>query len=327
MLRRPAASPGRLPDFVVVGCFKGGTTSLNHYLARHPQIRMADPKEPRYFVEAHQNGNWHRGEAWYRGHFRTSQRLCGEASPSYSQWPSIGGVMERMAALVPRAKLIYLVREPWSRLGSHYLMEVRTGRSELGLAEHLRARPDLLDASCYGTQMRHFLEFYPRAQVLVLESAELLHDTATALDTICAFLGVDNGIPPEVWRQRYHESAREGHASLWGRRILRSAGYRSLTGRLPARVTYQLRLAVLRLFRGEPPSLELPAEFRATIQERFQAEAALLRSLTGQALPSIEPRPLGALDGRGPASNGSSDACDRPEVGTRPVRTARSPGR
>jgi len=71
---------GRLPNFIIVGATKAGTTSLDFYLSLHPEIQMARPKEPRFFIDAQEPfGRWGRGPDWYRGLFQTGKRLCGEA--------------------------------------------------------------------------------------------------------------------------------------------------------------------------------------------------------------------------------------------------------
>lgn len=125
------ALEGRLPDFIVVGATKAGTTSLDQYLAMHPQIHMARPKEPRFFTVGNPSSNYHRGVAWYRGLFRSERLCCGETSPQYTHWPTRSGVVERMHALVPKCRLIYLVREPWARIRSHYYMNLSTGNTDL----------------------------------------------------------------------------------------------------------------------------------------------------------------------------------------------------
>lgn len=83
---------GRLPDFLVIGVTKAGTTSLDFYLSLHPEIHMARPKEPL--------GRWSRGETWYRGCFVSPKRLSGEASPAYTHAPALSAVAQRAAGLI-----------------------------------------------------------------------------------------------------------------------------------------------------------------------------------------------------------------------------------
>jgi hypothetical protein len=76
---------GRLPDFIVIGAAKAGTTSLHFYPSLHPEIFMSTPKVPRFFADAPEPlGRWHPGEVWYRRLFVTTKRLAGETSPTYA---------------------------------------------------------------------------------------------------------------------------------------------------------------------------------------------------------------------------------------------------
>ncbi len=288
--RRDAA--GRLPDFVVVGCMKGGTTSLDHYLANHPQIAMARPKEPGFFVDSGGGSRWERGEAWYRSHFRTDRLLCGETTPAYSQWPSIPNVLERMSGLIPDARLIYLVREPWARVHSHFEMVVRDGLTTEPFAAMIRHPSKMVDATCYGSQLQRMLEFYPRERILVLESAELARHTERTVATVCAFLGVEARIPAKILRQRYHVGAVQGYPNRISGRLMGSKSIRWLKAHLPPRLFSLVRVCVLHAFPGQPPSLELPADQAQALAERFRDEVALLRALTGQPLPSLDRGPI-----------------------------------
>src|SRR5436190_12136822 len=100
-----------LPHFVVIGAMKAGTTSLWHYLRAHPRVYMPRIKELRYFQKG---GALSRGLAWYEAQFAAAEpgQLAGEASPGYTKYPHQTGVPERMAAVIPDARLVYVVRDP-----------------------------------------------------------------------------------------------------------------------------------------------------------------------------------------------------------------------
>jgi len=89
---------GRLPDFIIVGATKAGTTSLDFYLSLHPEIQMVRPKEPRCFINAPEPvGRRYRGLDWYRSLFVSDKALCGENSATYAAAPSILGVPAQIA--------------------------------------------------------------------------------------------------------------------------------------------------------------------------------------------------------------------------------------
>jgi hypothetical protein len=142
---------GRLPDFLIIGATKTGTTSLDFYLSLHPEIHMARPKEPRFFIDAPEPlGRWGRGLDWYRGLFRSEKRICGEASPTYSNWSAMQGVFERMHSVVPDAKILFVVRERFARLRSSYLMNVRYRGIEDSFADFLQKNNGRLMPRCMG---------------------------------------------------------------------------------------------------------------------------------------------------------------------------------
>src|SRR5437016_1007207 len=109
-----------MPSFIVIGAQKAGTTSLDSYLRTHPQVAMSSVKETNFFVEERA---WGKGRRWYEGLFDAAgtATAVGEASPTYSMFPLFAGVPERMARLLPEARLIYLVRDPIERIRSAYI--------------------------------------------------------------------------------------------------------------------------------------------------------------------------------------------------------------
>lgn len=132
-----------LPDFVIVGTQKGGTTNLYNLLAGHPNVEPASTKEVHFF-----DLNFHRGINWYRSHFPLSARriagrtLTGEASPYYLFHPRAPG---RMASILPRTRLIFMLRNPVDRAYSHYQHRVRKGIETLGFEEAVDAEEKRLD--------------------------------------------------------------------------------------------------------------------------------------------------------------------------------------
>ena len=198
-----------LPDFLIIGAQKAGTTALYAYLREHPQITGPSWKEVSFF-----DRHYARGEAWYRGNFPNTLRarggLVGEASPSYLFHPL---APERVAALVPEAKLVALVRDPVDRAFSHYQHEVALGREPLSFEDALEAEDERLRGEeermaadpayfshawwnytyrargRYAEQLERWLVPFPREQLLVLPSEELLGEPEQAHGRVLEFLG------------------------------------------------------------------------------------------------------------------------------------------
>lgn len=205
-----------LPDMLIIGCQKGGTSSLYNYLSQHPRMFEADVKEVHFF-DGGLDPAWDKyaeGERLYRSYFprteavRAAGGLAFEATPGYMHNPLAPA---RMAAMVPDAKLIALLRDPVERTISNYFHEQRRGREKLPIMEALQAEAAHMDAvraggdykdarwiwkayvtrGLYAEQLERVFEHYPRDRVLILESSEFYGDPKRALAQVLAFIGLD----------------------------------------------------------------------------------------------------------------------------------------
>lgn len=191
--------PSRLPDFIIIGAAKAGTTSLYRYLTRHPNIFMSEPKEPTYFAR---DERFKRGEAWYLSLFQDarSDQLCGEASTNYTNWPLYPDTVTRMAKLAPAVKLIYLMRHPVDRAYSHYIQLIQNIRTDnpdykfdTTFEEHIAADDSVIQSSNYMLQINQYLTRYSRNQMLFLTFEAFIKDPQSSLVQIADFLEIDRG--------------------------------------------------------------------------------------------------------------------------------------
>ncbi len=213
-----------LPNFLIVGTKRGGTTSLWNWLSRHPAVMPMHPavqqiKSPHYF-----DINFDRGPDWYRSHFpaqwtvdRLAQRLgcppgIGEASPYYMFHPQAPA---RISELVPDVKLVILLRDPVKRAYSNYWERLGSGAETLPtFREAIDAEPERLrgeverleaDSSYYSAhhdnhsylargryleQLERIYRYFPEDQVLVLRSEDLYADPRAASTQVQQFLGL-----------------------------------------------------------------------------------------------------------------------------------------
>jgi hypothetical protein len=231
--KRASAEPGlgqqtgALPDFVIVGAQKGGTTSLYHLLSQHPYVRPAARKELHYFSLF-----FDRGVGWYRSCFPALRQengrstVSGEASPYYLFHPH---APRRMMEVVPWVRLIALLRNPVDRAYSHYNHEVttvsrlfRAGVEPLTFREaveleelRLRGERDklvederyvsfnhqhfsYLSRGIYVDQLIHFSKFFSDEQMLVLKSEDFFERTPETLKLVLDFLDLPE-YEPEAW--------------------------------------------------------------------------------------------------------------------------------
>lgn len=187
-----------LPNLIIIGAMKSGTTSLHKYLDLHPQLQMAEKKELNFFTRDH---NWHRGLEWYRSQFPHCTRVAGEASTNYSKFPAFRGVPETMHGVIPHAKIVYIVRDPVDRIVSHYLHNVRAKREQRTLSEALRnpQYSHYVNCSRYFMQLERYLMYYPRSQIKVTTLEDLSGRPRQTMSDLFRFLGVD----PSFWDDRF----------------------------------------------------------------------------------------------------------------------------
>ena len=192
-----------LPDFLIVGAMRGGTNALGHALAEHPELSIA--KGELHFFD--RDDAWRRGAEHYSTCFRLegAQKLCGERTPAYSDTTRPGvspPVQERIAALLPDAKLIWSLRDPVERAWSHHWHEVDRGRSgesfEDALARQARSgerrHPLYLERGLYARQIRAFLALYGRDRMHFVLAESLFARRQETVRGVCRFLGVDPGL-------------------------------------------------------------------------------------------------------------------------------------
>ena len=216
---RLATAPLRcLPNFVVIGCQRSGSSSLYEYLCRHSQILPAARKEVHYFDLRYAEGSWYyrsmfplRFSRAFSGHGKSGGCITGEATPYYLPHPLVA---ERLADLLPDAKLIVIFRNPVDRAFSQYSTMVASGQEQHSFEEAIdleSARVDrevdrmlvepsyyswmhrrysYLSRGHYAEQLNQWLEFFPRESFLFLQSERLFANANQTLARVCEFLGV-----------------------------------------------------------------------------------------------------------------------------------------
>jgi len=187
-----------LPNLIIIGAAKSGTSSLHYYLNLHPQISMSKQKELNFFNE---ELAWKKGIKWYKSNFTGIAKIYGESSPSYTGYPLYKGVAGRMHSVVPGAKLIYIVRDPIERMVSHYLDKVKGGQETKTIARALEdsENTEYLYLSKYFMQLRQYLEYYPKDRILILTAEELKNQRRSTLKKVFRFLDVDDSFYCEAF--------------------------------------------------------------------------------------------------------------------------------
>jgi hypothetical protein len=282
-----------LPNFFVIGAAKAATTSLHAYLGEHPEIHISAVKEPNFFAEPTPGRPFHQGRIArredYEALFETDAPLRGEASPSYALYAWRTGVPERIHALVPEARFIYIVRDPVERAIAHYLQAVGTGHERRGPSEAL-ARAAAMDhpyacGSRYATQLEQYLSYFPLEHFHVIDQADLRENPAEVLREAYGFLGADPEFKATglgVIHNAADHKLRRSRALL----ALRSAPGRRALDRLPVGIREPVVAAGRRMLAKPLVRPEIDADVRERLRELFAPEVERLRALTGKRFPT-----------------------------------------
>jgi hypothetical protein len=279
--RLPAhgAFTGPLPNFIIIGAMKCGTSTLHEQLARQPGIFMSEPKEPNYFSN---DEIYRRGERWYRELFAASAgaMLRGESSTHYTKLPTYPKTVERMRALLPDLKLIYVMRHPVDRLVSHYIHEWSQRVIDAPIERAVEEHDELVEYGCYWKQLQPFIGYYGQGNVLPVFLEHMQREPQTALERVCRFLGY-TGAPKwcdDVARQNV--SAERLRLGPLGRRLFADP------------VLARIRRAIVppawrnaikaRLTMSARP--ELTQDCRARLEARFDQDLAPLGMALGTEL-------------------------------------------
>jgi hypothetical protein len=209
-----------LPDFMVIGAARSGTTTLYEYLQQHPDIIMSTVKEPAFFAV---DEFYNKGIEWYSSLFKNiaGQQLCGEASTYYTVDPYTPIAAKRIYERLPHVKLIYIMRSPIDRLYSHYVWEVCCAQRENNVYDislipldedgffqkpkegwkpwkfatkfekSLEASPGFyINTSQYIKNIKEYLKYFPREALLCLFFEDLKKNPGAILNQIYTFLKV-----------------------------------------------------------------------------------------------------------------------------------------
>jgi hypothetical protein len=293
-----------LPDFLVIGAPKAGTTALHAALARHPALFMSPVKEPKFFLTdgpppargGPGDARTYREHVWRRPDYEAlfegapPGTLRGESTPFY--------LYDRLAhrrirTLIPGAKLIVVLRDPVERAHSNWAHLRSAGLEPIGdflpacAAEDRRVAAGwaafwhYLRLSRYGEQLDHLYTVFPREQVLVLRYRLLVDEPARALDEICRFLGVAQGVITEVPKENVTvhppRSLRHAAASLAMRAAAAAGQY--LPSGLAAAITEPLEPV---LQQGQRQRQPLTWAERQDVLPRLESDIRLLEKVTEQ---------------------------------------------
>jgi hypothetical protein len=292
-----------MPNFLVIGAARSGTTSLHHYMRVHPEIFMSPVKEPNFFAfEGERFDVRHEAPGWrhwsrhstpnpeeYRALFRDvkAEKAIGEASPSYMRSP---GAAERIRRALPDARLIAILRDPAERAYANYMGRLRDGTERTpdphdAIMDALGGRgPDwrrevYIDLGLYHERLRPFYERFDRDRIRVVLFDDFVRDRHGVLRELFSFLGVDPAFEPDT-SIVYNSSGRIVNP------LLRFAWTHSnvLRARVQPWLPRPVREAGWALIQRNLSRPPLPPDLRAALVERYRADILELERLLDRDL-------------------------------------------
>ena len=177
-----------LPSFLIIGAMKSGTTSLHTYLSSHPRVFMSELKELDYFNTPERTLDWYLAQ-FAPAEGRSDLIAVGESSPNYTKFGASPGVPQRIHALIPDVKMVYIMRDPIARIRSHYRHLAREGSVHRSLDYLVRRHEGFVHTSSYAAQLEKYFEVFNRDQILLLMMEEL-EDGGSGLAKVHDFLGL-----------------------------------------------------------------------------------------------------------------------------------------
>jgi hypothetical protein len=287
------------PNFFIVGAAKSGTTSMWRYLKQHPEVFMPDgkiKKEPAYFSEL----AGYESQDRYYSLFENAQEqhvAVGEASTAYLSDPSSP---ERIAAEIPDARIIIMLRNPVDRAYSLYNWMTQEGYEYASSFEHALELEEkrvedehfkhenpqyyynylYFRSGLYSEQVKRYSDKFDEEDILVLIFEEFVLDTASAYRGACRFLGVDPSFTPDL---KVHNESRDVFYPPLQYLIRRLSG---LFNRLAGRTTVEKdrRDALLNVGLSAQPPPDLQTSLRAELREAYRNDVQRLESLIGRDL-------------------------------------------
>jgi hypothetical protein len=215
------------PSVFIIGASKAGTTFLHTCLVQHPSISDVGIKEPFFFSDP----NYLHRLQWYKDIYADCDcdKLSIDSSPTYSEVLFFKNVPSRIYAWNNDCKIIYVVREPFSRIASVWRQNLNTGhhlspkyygfKMSKDFKTALYNYPSLLDATRYWSNLKVYLKFFPHESIKVVLFEDLISEPHECLSDIFKFLCIDNKFEVHTEKAVQNNGSGKAIANPWISRI------------------------------------------------------------------------------------------------------------
>lgn len=282
----------RLPDFIIIGAAKSGTTSFVRYLDQHPDVCFSKPKEPGFFYWPRINN---KGLTHYAKFFEGCHGAMrvGEASTAYLY----GEKTPRMIVeAIPDVRLIAILRNPVDRAFSHYLHRCGLGQETRSFKQAIEEESSLIhtnlenrthysyvDRGMYARQIQNYLKYFDSSQLLILLFDDLVEDSQKVVKKCFDFLGVNPNIPLDTSRK--HNASIAVRLKFLNRLIFEKNPLGTLfANMLPLHQKNRIREFMRRLNYKTIPKAKIDEDIRKELIEVFRVPNEELERITNRKL-------------------------------------------
>lgn len=279
----------RLPNFIIGGAIKGGTTSLNFYLKQHPDVFMSRLKEPRFFAFEPDNPDHVEGKGLhfpirsleeYAALFSgvTKQRAIGEVSPHYLRSPQAPQLIKET---IPGVRLIFSLRDPVKRAYSSYWHKVRLGIEDRPVEQALMENDQAVQHGLYYQSLVSWYSHFEPAQIKIIQFEELVRDPASVFADICRFLDVDDTFVPDFVVRNKGGTMKNYRLGRIYEQVKTHPFRQAIDPIIPRRLRQKMIDTRNNNFEEPPP---MPAELARRLYDYYHDENKRLESLLGRDL-------------------------------------------
>lgn len=281
-----------LPNFIMIGVAKAGTTSFFHYLDQHPQIYMCPIKATNFFgYEDARNWKWmeegdppllrnfpvrtfEEYEASFAG--ASTEIAIGEVSPQYFRCPTAA---QRIHDSIPNVKLIVSLRNPADRAFSGFLMRTRRGDAVKGFYEELSPQSSHVKEGFYYRRLKRYLDIFPKDRIKIYLFEEFRKEPARIVADLYEFLGVATNFVPDT-------STRHNPAGIPKIRLLNQLFFHPTLinmakSVIPENIQGMAKRVQQQNLKAAP---KLPAELRAELLNHYREDILKLQELVDHDL-------------------------------------------
>lgn len=267
---------GRMPNLMIIGAMKCGTSSLHDYLSLHPDIFMSTPKEIHYFADIHFKS---KSLDWYKSFFESDKKILGCSPQSYTKCHNkfYQNIPQRIYEHSPNIKMIYIVRDPLKRYTSHILESYQCDTS--ADIKYSQESGNYLKTGLYYKQMLAYLEYFNKEQIHILSLEDLQENKLQELNKIFRFLEIDELHDESI----FNFITNDADSKPFPRIIRKNIFYRIGNKVIPRLTNSIAKFIANKYFAHQLKKPVLSLEEENTIKEQMKDDIAKFREFTGNS--------------------------------------------